>query len=156
PMPKKAAVVLIAAKPRRRTAFSPYLALLSHLVISPCYLALLSRLADLTSLTTWRRHTDETIPRSGSPGSAEDGRTRLGRCCALLDWPTVGVQSVEMSPRHGWIVPAGRSKAMQVGVFLPISGRAAGPEALREAAQSAEAQGFDAVWSADRVVTPWT
>jgi len=46
-------------------------------------------------------------------------------------------------------------QAMQVGVFLPISGRAAGPEALREAAQSAEAQGFDAVWSADRVVTPW-
>jgi probable F420-dependent oxidoreductase len=44
---------------------------------------------------------------------------------------------------------------MQVGVFLPISGRAAGPETLREAAQTAEAQGFDAVWSADRVVTPW-
>ncbi len=44
---------------------------------------------------------------------------------------------------------------MHVGVFLPISGRAAGPEALREAAQSAEVQGFDAVWSADRVVTPW-
>jgi len=43
---------------------------------------------------------------------------------------------------------------MQLGVFLPISGRAAGPETLREAAQSAEAQGFDAVWSADRVVTP--
>jgi probable F420-dependent oxidoreductase len=45
---------------------------------------------------------------------------------------------------------------MQLGVFLPISGRATGPETLREAAQSAEAQGFDAVWSADRVVTPWT
>jgi probable F420-dependent oxidoreductase len=45
---------------------------------------------------------------------------------------------------------------MRIGVFLPISGRAAGPETLREAAQSAEAQGFDAVWSADRVVTPWT
>ena len=44
---------------------------------------------------------------------------------------------------------------MQLGVFLPISGRAAGPETLREAAQTAEAQGFDAVWSADRVVTPW-
>jgi probable F420-dependent oxidoreductase len=44
---------------------------------------------------------------------------------------------------------------MQVGVFLPISGRAAGPAVLREAAQSGEAQGFDAVWSADRVVTPW-
>ncbi|HEX6799639.1 MAG TPA: LLM class F420-dependent oxidoreductase [Ktedonobacterales bacterium] len=45
---------------------------------------------------------------------------------------------------------------MELGVFLPISGRAAGPETLRGAAQSAEAQGFDAVWSADRVVTPWT
>jgi probable F420-dependent oxidoreductase len=44
---------------------------------------------------------------------------------------------------------------MQVGVFLPISGRATGPETLTEAAQSAEAAGFDAVWSADRVVTPW-
>jgi probable F420-dependent oxidoreductase len=44
---------------------------------------------------------------------------------------------------------------MQVGVFLPISGRATGPETLMEAAQSAEAAGFDAVWSADRVVTPW-
>lgn len=43
---------------------------------------------------------------------------------------------------------------MKVGVFLPISGRAAAG-VLREAAQSAEAQGFDSVWSADRVVTPW-
>lgn len=44
---------------------------------------------------------------------------------------------------------------MQFGVFLPISGRATGPDTLMEAARSAEAQGFDAVWSADRVVTPW-
>jgi len=44
---------------------------------------------------------------------------------------------------------------MKVGVFLPISGRATGPETLMEAARSAETQGFDAVWSADRVVTPW-
>ncbi len=44
---------------------------------------------------------------------------------------------------------------MQVGVFLPISGRATGPDTLKEAAQTAEAQGFDAVWSADRLVTPW-
>ncbi len=44
---------------------------------------------------------------------------------------------------------------MQFGVFLPISGRATGPETLIEAAQSAERQGFDAIWSADRVVTPW-
>lgn len=46
-------------------------------------------------------------------------------------------------------------QGMQIGVFLPISGRATGPDTLIEAAQSAEAQGFDAVWSADRVVTPW-
>ncbi len=44
---------------------------------------------------------------------------------------------------------------MQLGVLLPISGRATGPDTLTQAAQSAEAQGFDAVWSADRVVTPW-
>lgn len=44
---------------------------------------------------------------------------------------------------------------MQLGVFLPISGRATGPDTLMAAAQSAERQGFDAVWSADRVVTPW-
>ncbi len=45
---------------------------------------------------------------------------------------------------------------MKLGVFLPISGRATGPDTLMEAARSAEAQGFDAIWSADRVVTPWT
>ena len=44
---------------------------------------------------------------------------------------------------------------MKLGVFLPVSGRAAGPEVLTDAARSAEAQGWDAVWSADRVVTPW-
>jgi probable F420-dependent oxidoreductase len=44
---------------------------------------------------------------------------------------------------------------MEFGVFLPISGRATGPDVLTEAARSAEAQGFAAVWSADRVVTPW-
>jgi probable F420-dependent oxidoreductase len=44
---------------------------------------------------------------------------------------------------------------MKFGVFLPISGRATGPDTLMEAARSAEAQGFDAVWSADRIVTPW-
>jgi probable F420-dependent oxidoreductase len=44
---------------------------------------------------------------------------------------------------------------MEIGVFLPISGRAAGPETLTEAARTAERLGFDAVWSADRVVTPW-
>lgn len=44
---------------------------------------------------------------------------------------------------------------MELGVFLPISGRAAGAEVLTEAAQQAERLGFDAVWSADRVVTPW-
>src|SRR5260370_38057288 len=43
----------------------------------------------------------------------------------------------------------------EFGVFLPISGRASGPDTLTEAAQSAEDLGFDAVWSADRVVTPW-
>lgn len=44
---------------------------------------------------------------------------------------------------------------MKLGVFLPISGRAAGPEALTRAAGQAEALGFASIWSADRVVTPW-
>src|SRR5258707_12801802 len=44
---------------------------------------------------------------------------------------------------------------MKFGVFLPISGRAAGPDTLKEAARSAEALGYDAAWSADRVVTTW-
>ncbi len=44
---------------------------------------------------------------------------------------------------------------MKFGVFLPISGRATGPDTLTEAARSAETLGFDAVWAADRVVTPW-
>ncbi len=56
------------------------------------------------------------------------------------------------SEAQGRALPPG---GMQLGVFLPISGRAAGPDTLMEAAQSAEAQGFDAIWSADRVVTPW-
>ncbi|GIX48561.1 MAG: LLM class F420-dependent oxidoreductase [Candidatus Tectimicrobiota bacterium] len=43
---------------------------------------------------------------------------------------------------------------MELGVFLPISGRAA-VHVLAEAAQQAEALGFDAVWTADRLVIPW-
>lgn len=43
---------------------------------------------------------------------------------------------------------------MKVGVFLPISGRAASG-VLMEAAQEAEALGYDSVWAADRIVTPW-
>ena len=44
---------------------------------------------------------------------------------------------------------------MDLGVFLPISGRAAGPDTLKEAACQAEALGFDSVWTADRIVIPW-
>ncbi len=44
---------------------------------------------------------------------------------------------------------------MKIGIFLPISGRATGPDTLMDAARSAEEQGFDTIWSADRVVTPW-
>jgi probable F420-dependent oxidoreductase len=43
---------------------------------------------------------------------------------------------------------------MKLGVFLPISGRAASG-VLMEAANRAEALGFDSVWAADRIVTPW-
>lgn len=44
---------------------------------------------------------------------------------------------------------------MEFGVFLPISGRAAGRETLTEAAQQAEALGYSSVWAADRIVIPW-
>ena len=43
---------------------------------------------------------------------------------------------------------------MKFGVFLPISGRAAA-SVLAEAARRAEILGFDSVWAADRIVTPW-
>ncbi|MDQ6772187.1 MAG: LLM class flavin-dependent oxidoreductase, partial [Candidatus Dormibacteraeota bacterium] len=44
---------------------------------------------------------------------------------------------------------------MELGIFLPISGRAAGPETLTAAAEQAERCGFGAVWSAERIVQPW-
>ena len=44
---------------------------------------------------------------------------------------------------------------MKLGVFLPVSGRAAVPEVLAEAAQQAENLGYDAVWAAERLVNPW-
>src|SRR5262245_31989945 len=43
---------------------------------------------------------------------------------------------------------------MKLGVFLPISGRAAS-SVLADGAQRAEALGYDSVWAADRIVTPW-
>jgi probable F420-dependent oxidoreductase len=48
-----------------------------------------------------------------------------------------------------------RGEAMKLGVFLPVSGRAAVPEVLTEAAQQAERLGFDSVWAAERMVNPW-
>ncbi|HEY3305855.1 MAG TPA: LLM class F420-dependent oxidoreductase [Candidatus Binatia bacterium] len=44
---------------------------------------------------------------------------------------------------------------MKFGVFLPISGRAAGPETLMDAARQAETLGYDSVWCADRIIIPW-
>ncbi len=44
---------------------------------------------------------------------------------------------------------------MELGVFLPVSGRAAVPEVLTEAAQQAENLGYDSVWAAERLVNPW-
>lgn len=43
---------------------------------------------------------------------------------------------------------------MRVGVHLPQYGRASGPEAIRAAAQRAEALGFADVWVSDHVVQP--
>ena len=44
---------------------------------------------------------------------------------------------------------------MEFGVFLPVSGRAAGRDTLTDAAQRAERWGFKAVWAAERIVIPW-
>ncbi|MFQ5857560.1 MAG: LLM class F420-dependent oxidoreductase [Anaerolineae bacterium] len=44
---------------------------------------------------------------------------------------------------------------MKLGVFLPVSGRAAVPEVLIDAARQAETLGFDSVWAAERLVNPW-
>ena len=44
---------------------------------------------------------------------------------------------------------------MKIGVFLPVSGRAATRGTLMQAAQQAEALGYDSVWSADRIIIPW-
>jgi probable F420-dependent oxidoreductase len=46
-------------------------------------------------------------------------------------------------------------QGMKLGIFLPISGRAASRETLMEAAQRAETLGFDSVWAADRIIIPW-
>jgi len=44
---------------------------------------------------------------------------------------------------------------MELGVFLPVSGRAAVPEVLADAAQQAENLGYDSVWAAERLVQTW-
>jgi probable F420-dependent oxidoreductase len=43
---------------------------------------------------------------------------------------------------------------MRVGIHLPQYGRAAGPDAIRRAAQHAEALGFADVWVSDHVIQP--
>jgi probable F420-dependent oxidoreductase len=43
---------------------------------------------------------------------------------------------------------------MRYGVFLPVSGRAAGPDTLRDFTLRVEGWGFEAVWAADRIVIP--
>ena len=45
---------------------------------------------------------------------------------------------------------------MKLGVFLPVSGKAAVPEVLTEAALQAERLNFDSVWAAERLVNPWS
>jgi len=44
--------------------------------------------------------------------------------------------------------------ALKFGVFLPISGRAASA-VLTDAVRRAEGLGYDSVWAADRIITPW-
>src|SRR5947207_8366477 len=44
---------------------------------------------------------------------------------------------------------------MKLGVFLPVSGRAAVPDVLAAAAQQAENLGTDSGWAAERLVQTW-
>jgi len=44
---------------------------------------------------------------------------------------------------------------MKFGVFLPVSGKAAGSEVLTDASQQAEGLGYDSVWAAERLVNPY-
>ena len=43
---------------------------------------------------------------------------------------------------------------MKVGIHLPQYGRTAGPDAVRRAAQAAEALGYSDVWVSDHVIHP--
>src|SRR5579859_2256078 len=45
---------------------------------------------------------------------------------------------------------------MEFGLFLPVSGRSATRQTLREYAQFAERLGFRQLWAAERLVIPWT
>jgi probable F420-dependent oxidoreductase len=44
---------------------------------------------------------------------------------------------------------------MKFGVFLPVSGKAAGGPVLTDASQQAEELGYASVWAAERLVNPW-
>jgi probable F420-dependent oxidoreductase len=44
---------------------------------------------------------------------------------------------------------------MKIGVFLPVSGKAAVPEVLTDAGQQAESLGYDSIWAAERLVQTW-
>lgn len=45
---------------------------------------------------------------------------------------------------------------MEIGVFMPVSGFSASRDTLIETVQKAETWGYDAAWTADRLVIPWT
>jgi len=45
---------------------------------------------------------------------------------------------------------------MELGVFLPVSGRSASRQTLQEYARRMEAWGFSQVWAAERLVIPWS
>jgi probable F420-dependent oxidoreductase len=44
---------------------------------------------------------------------------------------------------------------MNFGVFMHVSGRAAGRDTMMQSARRAEEFGFEAVWAADRIIIPW-
>src|SRR5213079_2651271 len=82
-----------------------------------------------------------------------------GGARALGDGPRRSARRRRRTPRRpGRPLPdrrRGRGARVKLGLFLPVSGRAATRETLMSAAQQAEAWGFDSIWAADRIVIPW-
>jgi len=97
----------------------------------------------------------ESIQGQPDRYGATDSATRTGYDCFSLViahqamvtvWFSKGLTPLFSLPSSG----------MDLGVFLPVSGRAASRDTLATDARRAEELGFSTVWAADRVVMPWS